>query len=135
MFQGVCYKFSLDKKDWDEAEKTCNHEGAHLTSIFSDKEASFVRCLQDASSVHKTWIGGKRSGNDFQWIDGNPFDYDNWNTGEPDNLGGDENCIEVYSDPGQTWHDSWNDVPCDVKRNYVCKKQPVGGKKGHRSTK
>ena len=128
MFQGVCYKFSLDKKDWDEAEKTCNQEGAHLTSIFSDKEAAFVRCLQDASSVHKTWIGGKRSGNDFQWIDGKPFDYDNWNTGEPDNLGGDENCIEVYSDPGHAWHDKWNDVPCNLKRNYVCKKQPVGGR-------
>ena len=97
MFQGACYKFNPDKLDWDEAERKCNQEGAHLTSIFSDKDASFVRCLQDASSIHKTWIGGKRNGNDFQWIDGSAFDYDNWNTGEPDNQGGVENCIEVYS--------------------------------------
>ena len=128
MFKDACYKFSLDEKDWAEAEKSCNQEDAHLTSIFSDKEASFIRCLQDASSTHQTWIGGKRSGSNFAWIDGTSFDYDNWNTGEPDNQGGEENCIEVYSAPGQSWHDRWNDVPCNVRRNFVCKKQPMGGK-------
>ena len=128
MFKGTCYRFSLEEKDWNEAEKSCNLADAHLASIFSDKEVAFIRCLQDASSIHKTWIGGSRWGNTFKWIDGKAFDYENWNTGEPDNLGGEENCIEVYSDPGQSWHDKWNDIPCNQKRNYVCKKQPVGGK-------
>ena len=132
MFKGSCYRFSLEEKDWNEAEKICNQADAHLASIFSSEEVAFVRCLQDSSSIHKTWIGGSRWGNTFKWIDGKAFDYENWNTGEPDNLGGEENCIEVYSDPGQSWHDKWNDVPCDMKRNYVCKKQPVGGKKHHR---
>ena len=128
MFKGACYKFYLDELDWDDAEKKCNQDDAHLASIFSDEEAAFVRCLQDAASVHETWIGGRRNGNNFIWIDGNAFEYYNWNTGEPDNLGGKEDCIMVYSDPGQQWHDRWNDVPCDVKKNFVCKKQPVGGK-------
>ena len=132
MFRESCYWFSLEEKDWDEAEKRCNHEGAHLASILSVKEVAFIRCLQDASAIHKTWIGGKRWGNNFIWVDGSGFDYANWNTGQPDNQGGEENCIEVYSDPGQSWHDAWNDIPCDQKRNYVCKKQPVGGKKDYR---
>ena len=51
-----------------------------------------------------------------------------WFKGEPNNQGGQDNCVEVYSDPGQSWHDKWNDIPCNQKRNYVCKKQPVGGK-------
>ena len=128
MFKGTCYRFYQDEKDWDNAEKKCVQEGAHLASLFSDEEASFVRCLQDAASVHETWIGGKRSGNSFKWVDGNAFDYYNWNAGQPDNLGGKEDCIMVYSDPGQAYHDKWNDVPCDVKKNFVCKKKPVGGK-------
>ena len=128
MFKGACYRFYQDEKDWDNAEKKCVQEGAHLASLFSDEEASFVRCLQDASSTHETWIGGKRSGNSFLWIDGSDFDYYNWKTGQPNNQGGNEDCIMVYSDPGQDWHEKWNDVPCDVKKNFVCKKKPVGGK-------
>ena len=128
MFKGVCYRFYLDEKSWDDAEKKCKQEDAHLASLFSDEEASFVRCLQDAASIHETWIGGRRSGSNFQWIDGTSFDYYNWNTGQPDNQGGKEDCIMVYSDPGQSRDGKWNDVPCDVKKNFVCKKKPVGGR-------
>ena len=128
MHKGACYRFYLDEKTWDDAEKKCNQGNAHLASIFSDEESTFVRCLHDAASTHETWIGGKRSGNDFEWIDGSSFDYYNWKTGQPDNQGGKEDCIMVYSDPGQSRDGKWNDVPCDVKKNFVCKKQPVGGK-------
>lgn len=38
------------------------------------------------------------SGENFEWVDGSPFDFDNWNDGEP-NGGGDmgfaEDCAEV----------------------------------------
>ena len=127
MFKNDCYKFNLDEKDWNEAEKKCIQEGGHLTSVLSIEEVRFIRCMQDPASIHKTWIGAKRIGSNFQWTDGTSFDFENWNTGEPNNQGGEENCIEVDSDPGKDWHDRWNDVPCTNKRNYVCKKKPVGG--------
>ena len=128
MLGNVCYKFNLTEMDWNGAKSACNQVGAHLTSVHSQEEAAFIRALQDPNSVHKTWIGGQRNGNNFEWIDGTPFDFGYWNTGEPNNAGGSENCIEIYSDPGQTIHDKWNDVPCDVMRNFVCQKQPVGGR-------
>ena len=128
MLGNICYKFSLEKKDWNGAESTCNQVGAHLASVHSQEEATSIRSLQDPTSVHKTWIGRKRNGNDFEWVDGSPFDFGYWNTNEPNNFKGSENCIEIYSNPGQIEHDKWNDIACDVKRNFVCKKQPLGGR-------
>ena len=62
MFRNACYKLSLEDKDWNGAERACNQVGAHLTSVHSQEEADFIRCLQDPASVHTTWIGGKRNG-------------------------------------------------------------------------
>ena len=127
MFRNACYKLSLEDKDWNGAERACNQVGAHLTSVHSQEESDFIRCLQDPASVHTTWIGGKRNGDIFQWIDGTPFEFKYWKTNEPDNYGGDENCIEIISDPGKQWHEKWNDVPCESTAKFVCQKQPVGG--------
>ena len=128
MFKSNCYKFNLEDKDWNGAESACNQVGAHLASVHSQDEASYIRCLQDPTSVHRTWIGGKRNGNEFQWIDGTPFEFDNWNTNQPNNYLGKEDCVEIRSDPGKDWHERWNDVPCESTAKFVCKKQPVGGK-------
>ena len=50
--------------------------------------------LIDPPNLFSIWIGGKRNGNSFQWIDGSPFDYDIWGVKLPDNEGGNENCME-----------------------------------------
>merc|ERR1712223_2320510 len=86
----------------------------------------FAGCCLDTRNMD--WR--KKKWKQLPMIDGTSFDYYNWNTGQPDNQGGKEDCIMVYSDPGQAWHDRWNDVPCDVKKNFVCKKQPLGGRDG-----
>ena len=127
MFKNDCYKFSLEAKDWDEAEKICVQDNGHLASILSNDEMVFISCLQDPAAVHKTWIGGKKNGNSFNWTDGKEFEFENWKVGQPNNQGGAEDCIEFNSDPGQSHHEKWNDAPCSNKRNYVCKKKPVGG--------
>ena len=127
MFKSNCYKFNLEDKDWNGAESACNQVGAHLASVHSQDEASYIRCLQDPTSVHRTWIGGKRNGDVFQWIDGSDFQFYYWKANEPDNYQGNENCIEIISDPGKESHDRWNDAPCESQGKFVCKKQPMGG--------
>ena len=128
MFKNGCYKFFALEKDWNQAKGACEQENGLLTSIHSTEEIAFIRCLQDPASVHTTWIGGQRKENGFQWIDGTLMDFINWHTSEPDNQGGNENCIEVHSDPSHDWHDKWNDASCDEKKSFVCKKKLVGGK-------
>ena len=128
MFKNNCYRFSLEQKDWDDAENDCIQDDGHLASVLSNDEMVFISCLQDPASIHKSWIGAKRNGNTFLWTDGSEFSFENWKPGQPNNQGGNEDCVEFDSDPGQSWHNQWNDSPCSNKRNYVCKKKPVGGK-------
>lgn len=40
-------------------------------------------------------------------------------SGEPNNVGGNEACLQFYHDKGNTW----NDLPCSDKLNgYICMK-------------
>ena len=115
-----------EKKTWNEAETDCEKSGSHLTSINSAEEHAFVTKLHDATQVHQTWIGGIRDGSSFKWKDGSDFKYQSWNSGEPNDIGGKEDCMELYSAPGENHHDKWNDIPCDLNNRadgFVCKKR------------
>jgi hypothetical protein len=52
---------------------------------------------------------------DFQWSDGSPAGFTNWNFLEPNNYNGIEECVEVLSTQ------LWNDVNCYVNRGWMCK--------------
>ena len=49
---GLYYKYYATKKNWDDAEATCNTEGAHLAIIWDQKTNDVVKGLMD-----KGWIG------------------------------------------------------------------------------
>jgi hypothetical protein len=34
--------------------------------------------------------------NGFIWSDGSPVNFVNWNSGEPNNVNGGENCVEMF---------------------------------------
>jgi len=122
-FGNSCYKYFNEKKNWNDAERTCNEFGAQLTSIHSQDEADFIAGLladlqeMDSSVLLWTWIGGLRSGNVFQWIDGSTFDFTYWRVNEPNNAGGNENCIHSWTD------NMWNDLPCYRQLIFLYKKQ------------
>ena len=122
IFGNACYKVSNETTDWYDAERTCNESGAHLTSIHSKEESDFFLGLQHTSSDN-FWIGGHRSDGVFKWIDGTTIDYTNWWTNEPNNDGGNENCIETF----RTSDNKWNDLACNAQLNFLCKKQLGGG--------
>ena len=49
------------------------------------------------------------------WEDGSPVSYTNWNSGEPNDAGG-EDCTHMnYSTSG-----GWNDYPCSRGQPFVC---------------
>ena len=81
------------------------------------------------------WIGGYRTGlgqSDFAWEDGSDWNYTNWKSEQPDNLGGNgewmrEDCVHTNFNVTQTREGNgyWNDIPCDfdiVYMGYVCQK-------------
>ena len=64
-------------------------------------------------SWYVVWIGGYRVQNGWAWKDGATFNYTKWNIGEPNNGGGNENCI-ISTVTG------WNDVRCTITKYFIC---------------
>lgn len=93
----------------------------YLATITSDQERDFINSL-DWHSATIAWIGGSQlSGQStpnigWQWITGEPFTYNGWEAGEPnDNDGSEnsqENCIENQRNVG------WNDQNCNFEYLY-----------------
>jgi len=116
-FQGKCYKYFNEQMTWTDARDKCWSHAANLASINSIEENDFVAdlCLGELC-----YLGGRRfrGGVSWVWLDGTSRDFNNWKTGEPNNLGGVEDCMEI------NWavHGKWNDQRCDIteKGGFVC---------------
>ena len=52
----------------------------------------------------------------FSYTDGTAVDFTYWGSGQPDNYGGDEDCVHIRSD------NKMNDVQCITKMGFICKK-------------
>ena len=105
--------------DWDGAETFCeNHYGTNLASVHSSSQNT-----QAHNTVYTTygnvriWIGLNDVTTDgsWEWTDSTSYDYDLWNTGEP-NGGTSENCVHFTTTGG-----AWNDLSCTNRESYfVC---------------
>ena len=62
------------------------------------------------------WVGGDDQSEEgvFKWVNGSPVLGIPWNSGEPNNLGSKENCIEIYE-----LH-YFNDEACTSIRSFLC---------------
>ena len=105
-------------RSWSDASAACLAAGLQLATVQSASENAL---LLTAAAGNRVWIGGTDAASEGEWkwsSTGTPLSYTNWYSGQPDNWGGNEDCLEFNwkaSSPGK-----WNDGPCSVKRKYVC---------------
>ncbi|XP_013880207.1 galactose-specific lectin nattectin isoform X2 [Austrofundulus limnaeus] len=100
-FEGRCYVFLKGEAEWAVAERHCNFLGGNLASISSKKQHDFLRemIFKDTGTNKRTWVGANDAVKEGGWLwsDGTKFDktYSFWAPGEPDNRGGNQNCMEI----------------------------------------
>lgn len=124
---GHLYEYITDAGDWNAAKtkaEALTRYGAtgYLTTILSQDENDFVNDrLEDAGWMGASdvasegdwkWVTGPETGTSFWSGDENGSavggNYENWNTGEPNDSSGNEDCGQFLSGGSGVW----NDLPC-----------------------
>jgi len=105
-----------------DARNECQSMGGDLPIIKSAEEDAFLLDLMNSQTTVTTfggWIGlvRKAADSEFYWIDDTLLEgqYTAWSQGEPNNVGGNEDCANKYANI----HDKkWNDFPCEVGADF-----------------
>lgn len=107
-FSGQCYYIGIRKKTWPEAKKDCESMGATLASIHSEEENQFIQNLRvvnyGISSGEEIWLGGRRVGDNWVWVDESKWDYSVWWNDVPGNY----DCLTYRGD-----YIGWFTSACD----------------------
>ncbi|XP_044138962.1 C-type lectin domain family 4 member G-like isoform X3 [Bufo gargarizans] len=108
-----CYYFSTDTLSWDNAKDECVRKGSALAFLKNKDETD---ALKPSIENGRYWIGLRRDTEPgkWKWVDGSMMSHSTWKKGEPNNPLS-EHCAESVSG-------YWNDLPCERKLLYICKK-------------
>ena len=91
-----------------------------MAEIFSSEEQTSVTneaLLQNSLFHGHYWIGLTDSADEGHYIwqhSSKPLSWSNWKSGEPNNLGGDEDCVALLK--RHNW--LWNDFPCGKSHDW-----------------
>ncbi|XP_072005279.1 CD209 antigen-like protein A [Engystomops pustulosus] len=107
-----CYWFSSVPENWQDAFLTCTTMESNVLTLTGKQE---MDSLIPSLNGKAYWIGLRKLNFQWLWIDRTPFTFSNWGHNEPNNQGGSETCVEMKSD-------GWNDLYCDKKNYFICKK-------------
>jgi hypothetical protein len=115
---GSCFVGFKDPFTWAEAENRCRAfiSGAHLASIADSQQTAAIKALAVNLAAGSYWIGANDIAAEgiFTWNDGLVLSYTNWRTNEPNNQGGNQNCVSVNNT-------QWFDNNCSDSLSYICK--------------
>lgn len=127
-FNRSCYIAIQKFEPWFLAMELCKALSGYLVQLESPEENRFiqnyVRGLHSNHNIdYRYWIGAHDLAVEGHWTWAFTHDriqYFDWAPGEPNSLGGDQDCMEIQSVQG--YH--WDDNACDAKLYAVCEYSP-----------
>lgn len=123
---------------WDQARVAAQALGLgwDLATITSAEEQQFINGLlpDPATGLYRYWLGGRQVGlfaepaGNWEWINGEGIFWNNgttglfanWAAGEPNNCGGGEHHLIVWSLGLSSW--TWNDEACTSVGGYIAER-------------
>ncbi|XP_073325708.1 C-type mannose receptor 2-like [Pagrus major] len=102
---------------WTEAQSYCRDHHTDLASVRNTAENQKVKDLVPSGQL--AWIGLFRDS--WKWSDGSNSSFRYWDQTEPNNAGGIEACVIAHLGRDGKWFD----VPCDLKKPFVCYSLPA----------
>lgn len=105
-------------RSWAEGRAFCQARGAELVVIETAAENEFLA----AAGLATPWIGLSDTTTEgtFVWVDEQAPSYTNWNTDEPNDSGGAEDCAAMTTSEDPLVNGKWNDAGCDAAHQFVC---------------
>ena len=121
-----CYLFGNSSLTWSKAEEYCKSGGGHLASVTSEKINKFLAQLLDNRNTKDIWIGATDQGVEgtFAWSDCSRWGFTSWEDNQPNDLNNNEDCAELNIGRQSA---SWNDLPCESDKKFVCAKEICPG--------
>ena len=105
--------------NWFGAYNHCKSKGGKLVEIDTEEEnVALVKEIDRMKYTQKKmnfWIGVTDVDKEGVWklaSDNSDATYLNWDSGQPNNGGGNEDCARLRMGNAE-WKEKWSDVPCD----------------------
>lgn len=107
---GQCFEAFLSSSNYAQAIDGCNARGGHLATISGGREMRAVENEMPGAA----WIGLAGGSGAFAWVTGEPFTFDDWLPGQPNE--------EIAAACVQATNAGWRVLPCGDTSPYVCER-------------
>ncbi|XP_049328997.1 C-type mannose receptor 2-like [Astyanax mexicanus] len=106
------YIFINERMTWRKAQRYCREHHTDLPSVRNETERQQIcSVLQTAD---RNWIG--MFNDSWNWSDQSSSSFRYWDSNQPDNYDGKENCTTLI----MTEQGHWNDDNCDKPYPFIC---------------
>ncbi|XP_045543896.1 P-selectin isoform X1 [Salmo salar] len=120
--QAWTYNYSVNQNlDWDSARQWCRQHYTDMVAIQNQEEIVYLNTMLPRNSQYY-WIGLRKVNEMWTWMGTNKTltkEAENWATGEPNNVGDGQDCVEIYIKRGKD-EAKWNDERCTKKKGALC---------------
>ncbi len=102
---GHCYYAVTDRTTWwEDARASCMAAGGYLATATTSDESDFLYAIAD-----RTFAGACDADSEgtFAWISGETWSFEDFGSGEPNDMSPGEDCFEITGRGDGYWNDIW----------------------------